>query len=99
VDDRPRRQHRDDHQDDRTDPLGPERPAEKEPPHEDRRCADDASEHSEIADVGRDDRADDHDEQLGDGDDDSGPQPQRLSSSHVVALCNGHWETGASLAT
>ena len=85
VDDGPGRQHRDDHQDERTDALGPGRAAEEHPPHDDGRCADDAPNHSDGQfGIGRDNRAAEHDEQLDDGDDHRGPQPERFLSSHFM---------------
>ena len=91
VGDGPGREHRGDHQDDRADALEPARAAEQHPPHDDQQRADDAPKHSDGEfGIGRDHRGAEHHEQLDDGDDHSGPQPERFPRRRLVHLFEGH---------
>jgi len=78
---------------DPTDALDPARAAEQQPPHEDRQRADDTPKHSDgYFGIGRNNRGAEHDEQLDDGDRDSGPQPQGFSWTQFVGVIHGHRE-------
>ena len=52
--------------------------------------AGDAPKHADRSGIGRDNRGAEHDEQLDDGDDHSGPQPERLPRRQFVRVSDGH---------
>ena len=80
------RDHRDNHQDDGAQALGPRRPAEEHPPHDDRQRADESADiarsglQPEEVGLGRNDWDDKPDQYQQHRGGDAGPQPERLSS-------------------